>query len=93
PRLWFSTVVYRGRMWVIGGWSEEHGNFGDVWYSDDGKNWTELRSGPIWSPRHEHSALVFKDKIWVAGGCADPSMTLDSEVWSLSIPEDWFAKR
>ncbi|MDD8015155.1 MAG: galactose oxidase [Acidobacteriota bacterium] len=93
PRLWFSTVVYRGRMWVIGGWSEEHGNFGDVWYSDDGKNWTELRSGPIWSPRHEHSALVFKDKIWVAGGCADPSMTLDSGVWSLSIPEDWFAKR
>jgi len=30
---------------------------------------------------------VFQDKIWVAGGHAKP---LNSEVWSLSIPEDWF---
>jgi hypothetical protein len=33
PRLWFSAVIYRDRMWVLGGWSDEHRNFGDVWYS------------------------------------------------------------
>ena len=87
PRLWFSLVVYRDRMWVIGGWSKEHGNFGDVWYSRDGKSWTELKSDVIWKSRHEHSAYVFKDKIWIAGGHADP---LNSEVWSLEIPEGWF---
>jgi len=87
PRLWFSAVVYRGRIWVLGGWSREHGNFGDVWYSQDGRNWTELPSKLIWRSRHEHSAYVFQDKIWVAGGHAEP---LNSEVWSLEIPEGWF---
>ena len=90
PRLWFSSVVYRDRMWVIGGWSKETDNFGDVWYSKDGKNWTELKSDVIWKTRHEHSAYVFQDKIWVAGGHARP---LNSEVWCLAIPETWFGDR
>ncbi|MBI3948469.1 MAG: galactose oxidase [Armatimonadetes bacterium] len=90
PRLWFSVVVYRGRMWVLGGWSREHGNFGDVWYSSDGRSWTELRSPVIWKNRHEHSAFVFQDRIWVAGGYAD---ALNSEVWSLTIPEGWFGEQ
>lgn len=89
PRLWFSALVYRDRMWVLGGWAEK-GNFGDVWYSKDGLNWTELKSDVIWSKRHEHSAFVFKDKIWIAGGAAEPDYKLDSEVWSLKIPKRWF---
>ena len=90
PRLWFSSVVYRDRMWVIGGWSKENGNFGDVWYSENGKDWTELKSDVIWKSRHEHSAYVFRDKIWVAGGHAEP---LNSEVWSLEIPQGWLEDR
>ena len=74
-------------MWVLGGWAKEPDNFGDVWYSRDGRDWTQLRSEVVWEARHEHSALVFQDKIWVAGGHARP---LDSEVWSLHIPEGWF---
>jgi len=88
PRLWFSSVVYRDRMWVLGGWSNQPStNWGDAWYSQDGKSWKQLKSDPIWKERHEHSAFVFQDKIWVAGGHAQP---LSSEVWSLNIPRDWF---
>jgi hypothetical protein len=90
PRLWFSAVVYRDHLWVLGGWSETDGNLGDVWYTKDGRNWTELKSDVIWTKRHEHSAFVFQDKIWVAGGAAEPSSTLDSQVWSLEIPPNWF---
>lgn len=87
-RLWFSSVVYRDRMWVLGGWSNQPStNWGDVWYSQDGKDWKQLKSDVIWKERHEHSAFVFQDKIWVAGGHARP---LSSEVWSLDIPETWF---
>jgi hypothetical protein len=85
--MWFSLIVYRDRMWVLGGWSREHGNFGDVWYSRNGRDWKELTSSVMWDPRHEHSAYVFKDRIWVAGGYA---ASLNSEVWTLSIPEGWF---
>ncbi len=86
-RMWFSLVVYRDRMWILGGWNREDGNFDDVWYSADGENWTELESSVIWKKRHEHSAYVFQDRIWVAGGHAEP---LNSEVWSLEIPDAWF---
>ncbi len=86
PRLWFSAVVYRGLLWVLGGWSKEHDNFDDVWCTRDGARWTQVKSERIWKARHEHSAFVFRGKIWVAGGHARP---LNSEVWSLEIPEGW----
>ncbi|QDT27900.1 Acyl-CoA thioesterase I precursor [Gimesia panareensis] len=87
-RLWFSSVVYRDRIWVIGGWSNNPStNKQDAWYSQDGKNWTELKSGVVWKERHEHSAFVFKDKIWIAGGHAQP---LNSQVWTLYVPPNWF---
>lgn len=85
-RIWFSAVTYRDRIWVLGGWSKENGNFGDVWHSADGQCWHQLKTAHCWKPRHEHSALVFNDKIWVLGGHADP---LSNEVWSLSLPEQW----
>lgn len=85
-RLWFSAAIYRGRMWVLGGWSKEQDNFGDVWHSADGKNWQRLETKTCWKSRHEHSSLVFQDKLWVLGGHARP---LSNEVWSLSLPVDW----
>lgn len=88
-RLWFSSAVYRGRMWVLGGWTPDGGNLGDVWHSKDGRNWTELKSRVIWTKRHEHSAFVFQDKLWVAGGAAEPAYKLSAEVWSLELPRDW----
>lgn len=86
PRLWFSAVVYRGRIWVLGGWSKARDNFADVWHSEDGKTWHLLELPTAWKARHEHSAFVFYDKLWIAGGHARP---LSNEVWSLSLPEKW----
>lgn len=89
PRLWFSAVVYRGRIWVLGGWSNNPSkNWGDVWYSEDGARWHQLKSERIWKPRHEISAFVFNDKIWIAGGHAQP---LDNDVWTLHVDEDRFS--
>lgn len=91
PRLWFSSVVYRDRMWVLGGWSNHPSrNWGDVWYSRDGRDWQQLKSKVSWKERHEHSAFVFQDKIFLAGGHAQP---LSSEVWSLEVPRDWFGDK
>lgn len=84
PRIWFSSVVHRDRLWVLGGWSNNPSkNWNDVWHSRDGREWIQLTSRVVWKERHEHSAYVFKDRIWVAGGHAQP---LSSEVWALDIP-------
>jgi len=90
-RLWFSSAVYRDRMWVVGGWRNNPSiNLGDVWFSADGKVWEELKSDVIWKERHEHSLFVFQDKLWVAGGHARP---LGSDVWTLELPQDFFQKK
>lgn len=87
PRIWFTSAVYRDRMWILGGWSNNPSrNWPDVWHSSDGKAWTELKAANSWKERHEHSTYVFQDKLWVVGGHAQP---LNSEVWSLELPRDW----
>ena len=86
-RLWFSSVVYRDRIWVLGGWSNNPStNWQDVWYTKDGREWTQYKSDVTWKERHEHSAFIFQDKIWVAGGMNPP---LVNDVWSLHLPKDW----
>lgn len=86
PRLWFSSAVYRDRIWVVGGWSNNPArNQGDVWSSRDGKTWTQLKSNVVWKERHEHSLFVFQDKLWLAGGHAQP---LSNEVWTLELPKE-----
>lgn len=86
-RLWFSACVYRGHIWVLGGWSNNpNKNWGDAWYSKDGQNWQQLICKESWKERHEHSSFVFQDKLWIAGGHAQP---LSSEVWSLQLPKTW----
>ena len=87
-RIWFSSLVYRDRIWLLGGWSNNpYKNWNDVWYSKDGKLWEKFESPIVWKERHEPSAFVFQGKIWVAGGMVPP---LSNDVWSLYIPENWF---
>ena len=83
--MWNTALVYRNRMWLIGGFRAEPtwNNFQDVWYSADGATWKQMPSPRIWSPRHELSAYTFQDKIWVVGGNAWPLM---NDVWSLNLP-------
>jgi hypothetical protein len=86
-RLWFNSVVYRNRIWVMGGWSNNpYKNHRDVWFTKDGKTWEEYKSDKVWKERHEASTFVFQDKIWIAGGMTPP---LVNDVWSLSLPKDW----
>ncbi len=87
PRIWFSSLVYRDRMWLLGGWSNRPSkNWGDVWYSSDGARWKQLTAEPSWSPRHEQSAYVFDDKLWIVAGNAWP---LVNDVWRLEVPAGW----
>jgi hypothetical protein len=87
PRIWFSAIEYKNKMWLLGGWSDKPSkNYSDVWYTADGTNWTELKTFEIWSPRHEQSAFVFDDKLWIVGGNAWP---LINDVWYLNLSDIW----
>ena len=63
-----ATVVFDGKIWVLGG--NSGGSYkSDIWRSSDGTNWTQVTtSGTHWSGRRGHRAVVFDGKMWVLGG-------------------------
>ena len=46
----------------------------------------ELHAPTIGSERHEHSAYVFDDRLWIVAGNEWP---LVNDVLALHLPEDW----
>ncbi len=89
-------VVYRNKMWIVGGdANQEHYHF-DVWNSTNGKIWTHVnKDRPVpWGPRVLHYTLVFEDKIWVMGGQTLPQfapakLQFYSDTWNTSDGVTW----
>ncbi len=56
-------VVFKGKMWIVGGDANQGHYQPDIWNSEDGKNWTWVNKGkPVpWNPRVMHYTVVFKD--------------------------------
>jgi len=81
-----SSVVYDGKIWIIGGYGYGAGAYrfhNDVWSSVDGVAWTPVTTGAPWAGRFEHASVVHNGKLWVIGGMAlDPLPILFDDVWS-----------
>ncbi|MCX5660084.1 MAG: cadherin-like beta sandwich domain-containing protein [Planctomycetota bacterium] len=84
-RIWSSCIVYRGRIWLLGGFRGQPtwNNFDDVWHTADGRTWERFNTPTIWSARHELSAYVLHESLWVVAGNAWP---LVNDVWRLHLP-------
>ncbi len=81
------SVVFDGKMWVMGGENDSREYISDAWSSTDGENWTQESSIPGWSPRLDHSAVVFDDKMWIISGDHYGS----TEIWSSANGISWTA--
>jgi Kelch motif len=91
PRAYHATVVHDRKMWVLGGgnYVPEYRAFNDVWSSDDGVKWTQVRQNASWPPRLWFSAAVYRDRIWVLGGWSNhPSQNL-GDVWYSRDGKEW----
>jgi hypothetical protein len=44
----------------------------DVWKSEDGINWVQIREKADFPPRANHSLLSFENKLWLIGGSTRP---------------------
>jgi len=89
-------VVFRDKMWIIGGDADQGHYQSDVWNSEDGKSWVWVNKGnPVpWGPRVLFYTVVFKDKIWVIGGQTIPAMAeadeiYYSDIWNTSDGINW----
>jgi len=89
-------VVYRDKMWIIGGDVNQGHYQNDVWNSSNGKEWTLVNGDqPVpWGPRALHYTMVHDDKIWVIGGQTVPGFaraeeTFYRDVWQTTDGVAW----
>lgn len=86
-----SCVSFDGKLWVIGG-SRSYGFpavfTNDVWYSEDGANWTQATESAPFSPRMEHASVVHDGRIWVIGGRRQ-DYSPAGDVWSSEDGAAW----
>jgi hypothetical protein len=90
------SVVFKDKLWIVGGdVNQGHYHF-DVWRSADGKTWEWVNKGQKvpWGPRALHYTVVFRDKIWVLGGQTVPQFAGADEafyrdVWTSADGVRW----
>jgi len=83
PRQYHSVMVFDNKIWVLAGDEHDPDNIGgsnDVWYSSDGKTWTQLSNTP-WPGRHAATVINYNNCLWVIAGSAT---SLFSDVWKLT---------
>lgn len=91
-----NLVVFDDKLWVLGGLTGLTGNvevLGDVWSSEDGINWIEVKNKAEFGPRRDHTSVVFDEKMWVIGGndgtdyLNDVWYSVDGITWTEAIED------
>ena len=84
-----TAVIYRDRLYMMGGVNyDAREEKNDVWYTDDGFNWTEAVEHAPWEPRWDHAAAVFNDKIYLIAGM-DLHENVFEDIWTTEDGTHW----
>ena len=67
-------LVYKDKLWLLGGWLGGQLHSNEVWNTEDGKNWNSVTANANWGTRNVSKFIVFKNKLWVIGGYSDHDM-------------------
>ncbi len=94
PRSSPRSFVFDDKLWLTGGffWN---GSFwdglDDVWWTSDGFSWTQATDSAGWAPRAIHTALVYRDSMWVIGGLGNTRSTdyFYNDVWKSADGVTW----
>ena len=101
PRFGHSSVVFDGKMWVIGGATDPNEDYqanppSEVWFSDNGTTWTQAVTNRSFHQRMGHTSLAYRGKIWVIGGTGstypmrtDPEYMAYNDVWCSGNGRNW----
>ncbi len=94
-------IVFKNKMWVIGGDANQYHYQNDVWNSSDGRKWTKVTDSIPWGDRVLHYSFILKGKMWILGGQSlsdfvvipnRPFITKDTvftDVWNSEDGDKW----
>ena len=86
-------VVFKDRMWLLGGWYDSFSAPPrDVWSSADGVQWDLVTKEAPWKYSDLPMTIAFKDRMWIMGGWYNGRLEghgATNEVWSTTNGSDW----
>lgn len=85
-RIFHQVVTWNGKLWLVGGYTKD-GDKSDVWWSNDGAQWTLATANAGFSPRTGHQLVVYNNQLWVIGGAVGKEYKND--VWSSRDGTHW----
>jgi len=94
PRAAASGIVFKNKIWVMGGYNAAFESLNDVWSSHNGENWNQTTEHAQWSLRHGASAIAYNvegvKKMWIMGG-GKPNENFGTlnDVWSSTDGANW----
>jgi hypothetical protein len=84
-RYYHSATVFQNRIFIIGGLNDSAQNpcLNDIWYSENGIQWTKHDQLSGFEGRYGHGAIVFNRSLFLIGGhCDDFNGTVQlQDVW------------
>ncbi|KKU87357.1 MAG: hypothetical protein UY17_C0020G0003 [Candidatus Beckwithbacteria bacterium GW2011_GWC2_47_9] len=89
PRRSQQLVVFKGKLWLVGGWGPKDGYAKEIWTSGDGLSWQKIIPGGGLPEIEGHQLIVFKDKLWLFGGVRYTDRKLVNEVWYTDDGLNW----
>lgn len=84
-----SAIVFNDQLYLMNAFSPGNYALGEIWQSEDGRNWNRVRTRPIFAPypstgssypeQIAHATVVYNGYIWLIGGSAGGER--HSEIW------------
>jgi len=91
----FTAVVFNGALYVLGGFDPTDGALpvnNEIWTSTNGNTWNQLETNSIFQARYAHTATVYNNKVFVAGGIGriSSSLSILGNLWYSEDMINWF---
>jgi len=74
-------VVFKDKLWLIGGYQFGVGTKGDIWSTSNGKDWKLVSELGSFGAREGHTITVFNNKLWLIGGVNFDKRKTYDDIW------------
>jgi len=83
------AVVFKNKIWLVGGWGPGIGYSNNIWISENGINWEKIEPKGGLPSIEGHQLVVFDDKLWLIGGVRYDERKEKNYVWSSEDGINW----